>query len=112
VSEYYILEGREVVPCDVMASWAKWFEQCDRRRVAQDNIGVARISTVFLGINYAWGGGPPLVFETRVFGGEHDEFQERCSTYAEAEEMHARACLMVREEIPAQVTKKTPDSAR
>jgi hypothetical protein len=75
--------------------------------VAQENIGDVRVSTVFLGMDHSFGEGPPLIFETMIFGGEHDEFQDRCSTYAEAEEMHARACRMVREEIPAHSGEKT-----
>jgi len=36
--------------------------------------------------------GPPLLFETMIFNGPDDgEYQERCSTWEEAEAMHERA---------------------
>ena len=42
--------------------------------------------------------GPPILFETMIFGGRHDEFLNRCATWdeAEAEAMHAEAVQLVR----------------
>jgi hypothetical protein len=80
-----------------MEQWCKWFATADCR-VRKTTIRGARISTVFLGMDHQMGDGPPLLFETMVFGGEHDQFQERCSTWDEAEAMHARAVAMVRAE--------------
>ena len=54
------------------------------------------LSTVFLGIDHSWDNGPPVLFETMVFGGNHDQYQERCSTWKQAEDMHERACALVR----------------
>ena len=51
------------------------------------------ISTVFLGIDHNFfGSGPPLLFETMIFGPPDDDelYQTRCCTYAEALEMHKR----------------------
>lgn len=93
MSDHYILDGHEARAVDLM-TWARWFEKAERR-VAHDEVAGARISTVFLGLNHEYGDGPPLLFETMVFGGKHDEFQERCTTWEQAEEMHARACRMV-----------------
>ncbi|HEY4720248.1 MAG TPA: hypothetical protein VII92_00260 [Anaerolineae bacterium] len=94
MSDKYILDGKTVVPADLM-TWAKWFESADRH-VAQDQIGDARISTVFLGIDHQWGDGPPLIFETMIFGGEHDQYQTRSSTWDEAEAQHAEAIKLVK----------------
>lgn len=69
----------------------------DKRRVALDEVGEARISTVFLGIDHQWGSGPPLLFETMVFGGPMDEQQWRYSTWDEAEAGHHRVVEAVRE---------------
>jgi hypothetical protein len=33
-----------------------------------------------------------------IFGGDHDDYQERCSTWAEALEMHEQAVKLVRGE--------------
>jgi hypothetical protein len=61
------------------------------------------VSTVFLGINHQFGDGPPILFETmawidmehEAFGKKYDRdwenYQERCSTWLEAEEMHRKA---------------------
>jgi hypothetical protein len=59
------------------------------------------VSTVFLGLDHAWGKGPPMLFETMIFGGEHDQYQERCSTWEQAEEMHRRACALAWPKEPA-----------
>lgn len=98
MSDKYILDGHSVVPADLM-TWARWFETSDRH-VANDIVGGHRVSTVFLGINHRFiGDGPPLVFETMIFGGPRDGWQERCSTWDEAEAMHARAMALVRGEL-------------
>ncbi len=89
MEKYYKLEGTKVVPVDSLL-WAQWFETA-HRVIGNDTIGDARVSTVFLGINHNWGDGPPLLFETMIFGGVHDGWQERCSTYEEALAMHAKA---------------------
>jgi hypothetical protein len=67
------------------------------RRVALDDINGATVSTVFLGIDHRYGpDGPPVLFETMVFGGPLDQEQERCCTWDEAEMMHARMVERVR----------------
>jgi hypothetical protein len=91
-SNYYILDGTEPVACG-FEEWGKFFETSDRR-VAYEDRGEIRVSTVFLGINHQYGDGPPLLFETMIFGGEHDGWQERCSTWIEAEAMHKKACAI------------------
>ena len=47
-----------------------------------------KISTVWLGLNHQFGNGPPLIFETMVFGGKYDGEQERYSTLEEAQNGH------------------------
>ena len=62
-------------------------------------IGISQISTVFLSMDHSLGGvigdGRPVLFETMVFGGEHDGYQERYHTYDQAEEGHKRIVDMV-----------------
>ena len=48
------------------------------------------VSTVFLGIDHNLNGGPPILFETMVFGGPHNEYQERYATWDQAEKDHDR----------------------
>lgn len=99
-NKYYILKGRHVVRAASFIVWAKFFETADRV-IKQDTVGKVFISTVFLGIDHNFfGEGPPLIFETMIFG-LGDEYQERCSTYEEAEAMHQRAVDMVRSTMAA-----------
>lgn len=46
------------------------------------------VSTVFLGLDHQYGDGPPLLFETMVFGGPLDHEMNRYSTWNEAEKGH------------------------
>ena len=84
--KYYILKNKKVIPCDWM-TWAVWFEKADWQ-VAKDTFGNACVSTVFLGLNHSLGDGPPMLFETMVFGGTLDQEQTQCSTWDEAKQMH------------------------
>ena len=63
-----------------------------RRRHAEERISDIVIRRrVFLGLDHAFGGGAPVLWETMVFGGKLDQEQDRCSGSREqAEAMHAR----------------------
>lgn len=93
---HFILAGRETFPVSDYMQWAVQFEDSAKRRVAQDEVNGARVSTVFLGLNHQFGDGPPLLFETMIFGGWHDQYQDRYATWDEAEIGHAQALRMVR----------------
>ncbi len=95
----YVLDGKTPVKCDDLYTWGEWMETANRH-VAKEVIGDAQVSTVFLGMDHAWGGAEPLLFETMIFGGPHDGYQDRCSTWAEAEAMHAKAVALVKGESP------------
>lgn len=95
MATYYKLENHQVVPSDLYA-WAESMEAHESRRVAETHIGDICVSTVFLGVDHSFDGGPPLLFETMVFGGPLDEAMERCSTWEQAETMHAAMCDQVR----------------
>jgi len=99
MSNKYILDAAGVPkPADLM-TWAKWFEgNPDDRIIAQDQIGEVRVSTVFLGLDHQHGKGPPLLYETMIFGGPHDEYQRRYTTRQQALEGHASAVQLVRED--------------
>lgn len=56
----------------------------DYQRVAVEVMGDAVVSTVWLGLDYGFGGGPPLIFETLVIGGPLDGEQFRYSTDEQA----------------------------
>ena len=92
---HYILRDKKPVPVSLLV-WAEWFEKTKNRHVADDQIGSIRISTVFLGLNHQWGDGPPLLFETMVFGGDLDGDCERYSAWQEAEAGHREMVERVR----------------
>ena len=92
MSGYYILEGKTPKKADLM-TWARWFENTERH-VALTKHGDICVSTVFLGLDHSLDYGPPMLFETMIFGGEHDEYQKRCSTWEQAEEIHKEACAL------------------
>ena len=61
-------------------------------RVAKDDVGDVFISTMFLGIDHRFDdAGPPLLFETMIFGGPDDEETWHYSTWDDAVAGHAVA---------------------
>lgn len=93
---HYILVGKEVRKASTLLEWARCFENSEGRRVAKTQLEDCWVSTVFLGLDHNYSGrGPPILFETMVFGGALDQDMWRCSTYAQAEVQHeevVRAC--------------------
>jgi hypothetical protein len=83
---YYILHADHTVTSTTdVIEWARQFEGSHYRRVALTNAKYrAEVSTVFLGIDHSLSNGPPLLFETMVFGGPMHNNQVRYSTYDEA----------------------------
>jgi hypothetical protein len=64
----------------------------DAWRGALTEIGGVEISTVFFGRDYNFlRRGPPIVFETMIFGGRLDHSQSRCATWGEAGAIHTEA---------------------
>lgn len=96
MSGQYLLVGHDVVPCDDVMEWARRLGDSDARRVALDLVGDVTVSTVFLGIDHSFRNGPPILFETMVFGGPLDEAMERYSTWDAAEAGHALMVEAVR----------------
>jgi len=109
---YYKLVGHEVVPIngvylydkagmptdftrdtDILKEWKDAWSVS--RVVAQTVVGPMHVSTVFLVLDHNQSPDPdalPLVFETMIFDADGDEqYQERYSTWNEAEAGHARA---------------------
>jgi len=82
-------EKNQPIEVDLM-TWAQWFEEPANRIVKQTlcSAGTCEVSTVFMGINHNFSAGPPLLLETMVFGGAADTFQDRYSTYEQAELYH------------------------
>lgn len=72
-------------------------------QLAVDYIDGLRISTVFMGMDHNWTGGPPVLWETMVFhdGGDRanlDLYQDRYTSHDDAVDGHRRICRLVASE--------------
>jgi hypothetical protein len=70
--------------------------------IGRDDIRGVRVSTIWLGLDHSFGrlhhpGLPPLIFETMVFGGKHDQFCERWPTREAALAGHDRIVAAIRD---------------
>ena len=94
-NRFYVLdeEGTPVPEPDVL-KWARSF--VSDRTLKQDELSNGTvISTVFLGINHSWDDrGPPILWETMIFGGSHDEDQYRYSSREAALAGHDKAVAL------------------
>lgn len=96
MTRFYRLDNGVVRETDV-DGYIEQYKNDESRRVAKDEVAGVVVSTVFLALDHGWTGkGPPVLFETMIFGGEHDGYQERCCTLSEAIQMHAVALELVR----------------
>lgn len=95
--KYILDEHGNPVREDDTILWARWFESADRH-VAYDKFDRIAISTVFLGLDHNYGGGPPLLYETMIFGGPHDGDTWRYATMKEAIAGHEHAKKLALEE--------------
>lgn len=99
--EHYVLDERgEPIAVDLL-TWALWYEsRREDRVVLQDR--PARdvfVSTVFLGLDHGfWFDGQPhdpVLWETMIFGGVFDQFQNRYSSRLDALRGHAFALAVI-----------------
>jgi hypothetical protein len=89
---FYVLEGHTPVSQPDRLAWAKWMETADRQVAKTLLPGEVEVSTVFLGVNHrSIDPGAPMLFETMIFGGKHDRYMTRCTTWEQAEKMHEKA---------------------
>lgn len=93
----YILDdaGNPVEEPDLL-TWGRWLEDANEKRIVSNiQIGDSEVSTVFLGLDHNFGSGPPLLFETMVFGGSLNDEMNRYATREEALAGHAAICEKV-----------------
>jgi len=75
-----------------MMEWGLFMGNINDRTVAKDSKGDINVSTVFVGLDHSFGGPEPLLFETMIFGGEHDQDCDRYPTWEKAESGHKAMC--------------------
>lgn len=88
---YYILKNKKPVQVNSVTLWAEQFEKSDRKVNDTFLDNEVHISTVFLGLDHSFGGGTPILFETMIFGGDNDGYQERYSNWDDARKGHIKA---------------------
>jgi hypothetical protein len=99
---WYVLDdNHEPVESDI-DTWSEWRKNAPgAMRVCHSYYSYGNeqfiwVASDFLGLDHQWGEGPPLLFETMIFEyPPHDNKCWRCSTWAESQKQHARACLEV-----------------
>jgi len=99
---FYILDNRRrIVPVDDTVEFCNYFAKNSRRVDYTEIVAGCFVSTVFLGVDHNFSGdGPPILFETMVFGGEpteihyrgvnsgFEDYTRRYATYGEAHKGH------------------------
>ena len=99
---FWILDAEwNPIPTEDAITWGVWFETA-HRTIAQDiderqgGDPTVRVSTVFLGLDHNFGaGGPPILWESLVFGGPHDGLMRRYATREAALAGHQALCELV-----------------
>lgn len=95
----YILDGTNPVEEPDLKKWELWYAQANRVirhtdiPVTNDNRFmlkilepdcIVKVTTLFLGIDHALNGNTPLLYTTKIIGGQHDQRQQWTSTWEEA----------------------------
>jgi len=99
MSHYILDEEGNVVPEPDIFKWAKWMQDGGRTLI-KTLVDQIIVSTVFLVYDHRFGDeeGLPILWETMIFGGKHDQYQERYSSKEDAIEGHNRAIKLVEED--------------
>jgi hypothetical protein len=96
---WYILDENNKPIRSTIVDCGKWLEENpERKGVKQEHIDDIFISTVFLGLDHAWQSDIPVLWETMIFGGEHDQYQDRYTSVEDALEGHQTALNLITKE--------------
>ena len=96
---WYILDKNNKPIRSTIVDCGKWLKNNpERKAVKQEYVGDVRISTVFLGLDHAWESDIPVLWETMIFGGEHDQYMDRYTSYEDALEGHQTALNLITKE--------------
>lgn len=87
INHYILNDQKEIVEVPLM-EWVEWIEHTDKRFLKSSKVGEIKVSSIFLGLDYSFGGKEPLYFETMIFGGKREGEIERYSTYDETMKRH------------------------
>lgn len=111
---FYILRGRQPVAVS-FEEYLEWVREGGDRfifpKVGDDMFpDGTHVSTIFMASAAITWTNPPRFFETMILGGPEDGYQDRSTTWEEAEAAHQRALLRARRHYPPGIrtTKYTP----
>lgn len=97
MSRWYKLdENNKPVLTESIDEYLDW-ERNNSRTIARHIIGDVIVSTVFLGLDHSWDGEIPVLWETMVFNGRHDQWQDRYISYEDALEGHQQTIELITE---------------
>lgn len=98
--KYVLDEHGEARPEPDVLVWARWFESDERRilrqqRWVRDNGDEVFVSTVFLGLDHGWLGGPPVLWESMAFLNGESLEEDRYTSREAATSGHRRMVRML-----------------
>lgn len=88
-------DGSTPIPME-FNQWMRWNLHA-HRHLFEDVVDGVRISTVFTGLSTVEQR-ESLLYETMIFGGQHDGEYCRCNTYDEAMQQHREALAIIRDD--------------
>jgi hypothetical protein len=98
---WYILDENNKPIRSNIVDCGEWLEKNPERKVVkQEHVDDIFVSTVFLGLDHAWPKDDvtPMLWETMIFGGEHDQYQDRYTSVEDALEGHQTALTLITKE--------------
>lgn len=101
---WYILDKDNKPIESNIIEYSEWEEKNpELKTIKQDYIGDIFVSTVFLGLDHKpWFSDvndEHILWETMIFNGEHDQYQERYTSIEEAIKGHETALKLVNQEL-------------
>lgn len=108
IGEWFKLdENRMPVKCQNHNEYFEWHNSQPNESATGIGMQLAKtkiadgltVSTVFLGTDHAYDGGPPELWETMIFGGDRDEETTRYRSWGDAIEGHERIVSELREVV-------------
>lgn len=106
-STYFLLDENNVPKPVTLGKYIEYIkDQPFNKHIGCFEQDGVRVSTVFLSINHAVSSSSePVLFETMIFGGHHDNFQRRYCTYDQAVAGHQHAVNIVKKSLNLQKRK-------
>lgn len=93
---YILDENHKPLAPKSIEQWSKWRKDDNNVQVALSTFSWGRVSTIFLGKDYSSSPNQEAqLFETMVFGGEHNGKFWRYSTWEQAVIRHKEVCIWI-----------------